>query len=169
MLKFLPAALCIAVLFLPAPASADGLEARVLRIESGDTLTVQDAGHRQLRVKLAGVAAPRLAQAHGSRAQANLGALLSGQDVRLHTQGQDREGAWVARVMVAPPGSPCRQQPACPKTLDAGLQQISDGMAWWHQPSGLAVATAGYEQAEFAAKIHRRGLWADTNPQPPWR
>lgn len=25
-----------------------------------------------------------------------------------------------------------------------------------------------YEQTEFEAKIHRNGLWAGTNPVPPW-
>lgn len=159
----------LSILVLAFPARAETQVARVLRIDSGDTLTVQDAGNRQLHLKLAGIAAPQRLQSYGSRAQANLGALLAGQEIEVIAQSRLSEGRLLARVLVAPPGAACRQQPGCPKTLDAGLRQVQDGMAWWH-PAGVPMVDAAlYEQAEFEAKIRRRGLWSETNPTPPWR
>lgn len=152
--------------------SAATLSGRVFRIDSGDSVTVLDAGNRQHKVRLAGIAAPDRLQAFGSRSQANLGALLAGQDVSVIWNSRDRDGTLLGRILVAAPGTACRPQPDCAKTLDAGLQQVADGMAWWHQPyaSGPSAADrASYEQAEFDAKVHRRGLWADTNPIPPWQ
>lgn len=153
-------------------ADADTLSGRVIRIDGGDTVTIVDAGSRQFTVRLAGIAAPALPQAFGARAQANLGSLLSGQDVSVIWDQHTREGGIYGKIMVSPPGAACRMRPECPRTLDAGLQQITDGMAWWHlrTPEDQAVADrAAYQQAEFDARIHRRGLWADTNPIPPWQ
>ena len=153
-------------------ANAATLNGRVFRIDSGDTVTVLDASNRQNKVRLTGIAAPDRLQSFGSRSQANLGALLSGQDVSVIWNSRDRDGSLLGQILVAAPGSACRLQPDCPRTLDAGLQQLTDGMAWWHQTSISAespVNRASYQQAEFDAKIHRRGLWADTNPIPPWQ
>lgn len=144
----------------------------MIRIESGDTVIVMDAASQQRRVRLAGIAAPHPQQDFGNRAQASLSALLANQEVSVDVRSQDSDGSLVGKMLVSPPGAACRMQPTCPKTIDAGLQQIADGLAWWHARtlSELTSAESGaYGRAEFDAKIHRRGLWASTNPTPPWK
>lgn len=158
-------------LFVQA-ASAETLVGRVVLIADGDTITVLDAASNQHKIRLMGIDAPEKTQAFGNRSQSNLGALLSGQEVAVEWNGRDRNGLIVGKVLVAPVASACRLQPNCPKTVDAGLQQVRDGLAWWH-PQTVNEQTpndrAAYQHAEFDAKIYRRGLWSDTNPTPPWQ
>lgn len=153
-------------------AAAEILDGRVMRIEDGDTIVVADKNNSQYTVRLAGIDAPNRLQAFGPQAQANLGSLLSGQDVTVIWEKHTREGDILGKVMVSPPEASCRTRPECPRTLDSGLQQIVDGMAWWRIQSvedQSAPDRAAYRHAEFDAKIHRRGLWRDANPTPPWQ
>ena len=60
---------------------------------------------------------------------------------------------------------------SCLKSLDAGLQQIRDGMAWHYKDYEREQSTedrARYAAAETKARELRAGLWADTSPVPPW-
>ena len=158
-------------LFVQA-ASAETLVGRVVLIADGDTITVLDAASNQHNIRLMGIDAPEKTQAFGNRSQSNLGALLSGQEVAVEWIGRDRTGLIVGKVLVAPEDSACRLRPNCPKTVDAGLQQVRDGMAWWHHQTVNEQTPndrAAYQQAEFDAKVYRRGLWSDTNPVPPWQ
>jgi endonuclease YncB( thermonuclease family) len=71
-------------------------------------------------------------------------------------------------VMVA--SSDCRTD-HCPKTLDAGLTQLTVGLAWWYRKyaNEQSPQDAGrYEFAEQEARAKRAGLWADGQPIPPW-
>jgi endonuclease YncB( thermonuclease family) len=148
---------------LAVPALADTLSGQVVGIESGDTVRVADKAARPFRVRLIGIAAPRLQQPFGKEAQSHLGSLLTGQEVNVLWDKRSTDGAIVGKVLLAAPGG---------TSQDAGLQQITDGMAWWHLEAveDLGQADRGaYQHAEFDAKIHRRGLWRDTNPQPPWK
>lgn len=160
------------ILSISAPVDAETLVGRVIRIEDGGTVTILDAGNRQQTIRLVGIAAPDRLQSFGARAQANLGSLISGQEVAVIWGMRTREGDILGKVIVSPPEAACRQRLECQKTLDAGLQQVADGMAWWHLQNiqdQAATDRAAYQHAEFDAKIHRRGLWADTNPIPPWK
>jgi len=70
--------------------------------------------------------------------------------------------------MVAAPS--CRAT-RCPKTLDAGLAQLTVGLAWWYRKysKDQSPEDAGrYEFAEQEARAKRAGLWADRQPVPPW-
>ncbi|HPL68527.1 MAG TPA: thermonuclease family protein, partial [Smithellaceae bacterium] len=61
--------------------------------------------------------------------------------------------------------------PACPKTLDVGLAQLTVGLAWWYQKYAKEQSPedAGqYEFAEHEARAKHVGLWADGHPIPPW-
>jgi endonuclease YncB( thermonuclease family) len=54
---------------------------------------------------------------------------------------------------------------------DANLEQVKAGMTWWYRQYAREQSPKDredYEVAEFQAKIHRLGLWADKNPVPPW-
>ena len=68
----------------------------------------------------------------------------------------------------------CRDKPECPQTRDAGLAQMTAGLAWWlrkYANEQGAEDRGPYEHAEFKAKIRRAGLWSEKAPTPPreWR
>lgn len=152
-------------------AQAETLTGWVSHIADGDTITVLDYSNQQYKVRLMGIDAPEKYQAYGNRSHQNLGALLNGRDVVVEWNKKDRYGRIIGKVMVTPFDSPCRNQPDCPKSLDAGLEQIKSGQAWWYRSYAKEQAQedrSKYEQTEFEAKIHRNGLWAGTNPVPPW-
>ena len=55
----------------------------------------------------------------------------------------------------------------CPKTLDAGLAQITAGLAWHHKQYAQEQTPEErerYASAKLAARARRAGLWSDPNP-----
>lgn len=162
---------CLSLTFASS-AIAETLIGYVAGIIDGDTIVVVDSDKRQNIVRLEGIDAPGKSQTYGNRAQAHLGSLLTGQlEVAVDWHQKDGSGKIIGKVLIAPDDSPCRNQHGCPKTLDVNLQQLRAGMAWWHPQSRTEQSRddrAAYEAAEFDAKIHRRGLWADSYPVPPW-
>lgn len=92
---------------------------------------------------------------------------MFGRDVEVVGDKKDRYGRTIARILVADPQ--CRE-PSCPKALDAGLEQVRAGMAWWYKQYSKEQAPQDredYEVAEFNAKVRRLGLWADKDPVAP--
>ena len=127
------------LLLLAAPASAaDLLQGRVVRIADGDTLTVLDGDQVQHRVRLAGIDAPEKAQPFGERSRQNLARLVAGRAVEIRWHKRDRYGRVVGQVWVVSPDARC-QGAGCPKTLDAGLAQVTVGLAW--QSVGALIET----------------------------
>jgi endonuclease YncB( thermonuclease family) len=112
--------------------------------------------------------APEKAQPFGQKSKAKLSAIAFNRDVEIVGKKLDRYGRTIGKVMVA---DPTCNMPTCPKIHDAGLLQIKSGMAWCDRQDAREQAPKDrqdYELAEFQAKIHRLGLWGDTNPVPPW-
>lgn len=162
----------VPVLFLALPVSCRAdLEGRVVGISDGDTVTVLAAENIQYKVRLLGIDAPEKAQPFGARAKEALSGLVFGQSVTVEGNKRDRYGRTVGRLWVAPPDADCRGSPACPRSLDANLAQVSAGMAWWYRQYAREQALADqarYAVAEGSARVHERGLWGDPDPVPPW-
>jgi endonuclease YncB( thermonuclease family) len=149
-------ALLIQLIILVHTASADTLNGVVTDITDGDTLTLLDDQKQQHKIRFAGIDAPEKVQPFGSKSQANLGLLAFNKNAVAicHKKHFERD---VCKVMV--------------DGLDVGLQQVTNGMAWWSKKFAKEQSPedrAAYEQAETMAKLRRFGLWADTNPMPPW-
>lgn len=56
-------------------------------------------------------------------------------------------------------------------TLDAGMYQLTVGMAWWyrHYAKEQTLEQRGqYEFAESEAKAKKAGLWQVPEPVAPW-
>ena len=158
------------LLLLAAAAAADLLEARVVRIADGDTLTVLDADQVQHRVRLAGIDAPERAQPFGERSKQNLARLVAGKAVEVRWHKRDRYGRVVGQVWVISPDARC-QGAGCPKTLDAGLAQITVGLAWHYKQYAGEQSPEDRERYSFAeveARARRAGLWREADPVPPW-
>lgn len=165
----LPAVLPWLAVVACSAASADTLNGRVVEVIDGDTVRVETPGHGAVLVRLAWIDAPDRLQPHGEAARSALNALVGQRPVRLETVGDGRGPQWRATLWATPPEIPCRSDD-CPKTLDVGHALIQQGHAW-HDRRRLGQAMPAfsqYEQAEFEAKLRRRGLWAEKNPQPPW-
>ncbi len=149
--------------------SAQTLEGRVTGIADGDTLTVLDAARNSHKIRLLGIDAPERGQAFGEKSRQSLASLTFRKQVSVDWQGRDTYGRILGRVWVAAPE--CRQG-NCPKTIDANLEQLRLGLAWWNRKfaDGQFPGDArAYEAAERRARSARAGLWIERNPMPPWR
>jgi len=152
-------------------ATAETITGRVVGVADGDTITVLDADKRQHRIRVAGIDAPERGQPSGFRSKDSLGALVHEQPVLIEWDKRDRFGRIVGKVWAAPADSPCRGEPACPMTLDAGLEQIKLGRAWWfrkYADEQTADDRCTYAEAEAEARAAHRGLWLDADPVAPW-
>jgi len=149
-------------------ASAETIMGRVVGVADGDTVTVLDADRVQHKIRVAGIDAPEKKQAFGQRSKASMSDLVFGKDVVVVTSKRDRYGRLVGKVMVAEPSCASRM---CPKTLDAGLAQLTTGMAWWYRQYAQeqsAEDAGAYEFAEQEARGRHAGLWRDADPTAPW-
>jgi len=137
-------------------ASADTFTGRVVEITDGDTLTLL-IGRQHRKINLAAIDAPERYQAWGDQSRTNLSRLALNQSAVATCTQLDRWGNHICKLTVS--------------TLDIGLEQIKDGMAWWFRQDAneqTAEDQSAYGSAELLAKLKRLGLWRDTNPVPPW-
>jgi endonuclease YncB( thermonuclease family) len=144
---------------------AQTLNGYVVGISDGDTLTLL-VERQQHRIRIAGIDAPEHFQPYGNRSRTNLSKYAFNQDAKAECYKHDIYGRDVCKVWVRPYA--CRD---CGLTLDVGLAQITDGLAWWdrnHVDEQSEDDRGRYEGAETMAKLRRFGLWADTKPLPPW-
>ncbi len=158
----------LAILFflLAQGAGAEALMGRVVAVSDGDTLTVLDKDKQQHRVRLYGIDAPEKAQPYGQRSKEHLSRLTYAKNVRVEWNKRDRYGRIVGKVWVRP--TDCSN---CDLTLDAGLAQLSVGLAWWYRKYAgeqSAEDRARYEFEENEARARRVGLWRDQEPVAPW-
>lgn len=125
---------------------------RVIRILDGDTIEVL-VDRRPVRVRLYGVDCPERGQAFGTAARRFTSELCFGKEVTLRSYGNDRYGRLLAEVIL-PDG----------RVLNHEL--VRAGLAWWYREYAPGDATLGALEQE--ARAARRGLWADSDPLPPW-
>jgi endonuclease YncB( thermonuclease family) len=88
---------------------------------------------------------------------AALASLTFKRNVRAECGKRDRYGREVCKVLDG--------------LRDAGLEQISAGMAWWFHRYANEQSTEDRERSERAeqdATARKIGLWRDPNPVPPW-
>ena len=145
---------------------AGTIEGKVVQVAEGDTIMVLDSSKVQHRVRLAGIDAPEKGQPFGNASRKILRDLVSGKEVKVEYEKHDRYERIVGKVWITPPDCP-----ACGKTLDVGLTQITTGMAWWFRRYAHEQSPDDqmwYELAEEEAKAKKVGLWQDKKPVPPW-
>jgi endonuclease YncB( thermonuclease family) len=133
------------------------LEGRVVGVADGDTITVLGAGNRQTRVRLQGIDAPESRQAFGQVSKLSLGDLVFDKKVVVEYQKTDRYGRTLGKVIA--------------EGRDVNLLQVKAGLAWhykYYQDEQSPADRRLYADAEAEARSARRGLWADSNPTPPW-
>ena len=82
-----------------------------------------------------------------------MSALVFGKDVIIQTHGQDKHGRTLADVFL-------------PDGTHVNHELVKDGWCWWYQkyaPKDLVL-----RQLEQEAREHKKGLWSEPHPVPPW-
>lgn len=151
---------------LGAHAAGDGhLAGKVVRIIDGDTVVVEAHGQRH-RIHLAAIQAPEQHHPWGEASTRSMRRILAGQQVIVDSHKEDCRGDLVGYVRVSP-----MDCPTCGYTLDAGLYQLTVGMARHfgrHADEQTPEQRGQYEFAEFEARAKKAGLWSDPDPAQPW-
>jgi endonuclease YncB( thermonuclease family) len=136
------------VLSFPAWADTQGL---VVSVHDGDTLTVL-VERQQIKVRLAEIDAPELRQPFGNRSKQSLAELCFQVTAKVEQIARDRYGRSVGKVECA--------------GVDAGAHQVATGMAWVYDR--YSKPSSPLYRLQDGAKAARRGLWAESEPVPPW-
>jgi micrococcal nuclease len=148
------AAVALLIAATPALAAKPHYEiaGEVVAIADGDTLTILDESRTQHKIRLAGIDAPEKAQAFGTKSRENLAAKVFRQTVRIEVIDVDRYHREVGRIYLA--------------DRFINMEMVRDGFAWRY----VQYDKPGeFTDAEADAREHRRGLWADADPIPPWQ
>jgi endonuclease YncB( thermonuclease family) len=124
----------------------------VTEIVDGDTLTLVNASYTY-RIRLVDIDAPELAQPRGKEARTSLFDICGLKRAVAETSGEgDLYGRTLATVTCA--------------GVNANAAQVRRGWAWVYRR--YAPRTSQLYVEERAARLDRRGLWADDAPVPPW-
>lgn len=159
------------VVLLSASSMAQGTEftAKVIAVLDGDTVLVLRegggvaAGHPPAshlrgkrgngltKIRMAEIDAPEKAQVFGETSKRSLSDMVLGKQIKVVSQAVDQYGRMVAHISV--------------NGLDVNAEQIRRGMAWeysnYHSNHVLVAL-------QNEAKQVPRGLWALSDPTPPW-
>jgi endonuclease YncB( thermonuclease family) len=152
----LAALMLLAVVVCDALAAT--LEGRVVGVSDGDTVTILTAENRQFKIRLSGIDAPEKKQPFGAHAKETLARQLFGQPVTVEWSKTDRYGRILGKIEI--------------DGVDANLEQVREGSAWVYTQYLRELPAEDrklYLEAEREAKSERRGLWRDTDPEPPWQ
>lgn len=128
------------------------ISGRIVRVADGDTVSLLDGDNAQHRIRLFGIDAPELDQPHGDRAREALAAMVSGRRLGVVVVETDDYGRLVG-TLYADGGN-------------INLAMVQQGHAWWYQH--FARHERPLEAAQRSASDARRGLWAGSEPVPPW-
>jgi endonuclease YncB( thermonuclease family) len=138
-------------------ASALSMDALVIKISDGDTVTVLDKQNITHKIRLQGIDAPEKKQAYGEKSKQSLAFLVSNKWVLVDYTKHDKYGRIIGKLTLG--------------GKDICLQQIAAGMAWHYkkyQNEQTQHEINLYDQAEIQSRNSKIGLWSDKNPIPPW-
>jgi micrococcal nuclease len=149
--------LVLAVLVLTAKVAVAAkppytLTGKVVALTDGDALTILDGAGTQHKIRLAGIDAPELAQTFGTKARDGMAEKVRGKIVRVDVIDIDRSKQEVGRMYLG--------------GRFINMELVRDGFAWRFVRFDLP---GEFKAAEADARAHKRGLWSDPHPLPPWQ
>ena len=148
----MPCLIAFLLFLAPCAAAAETIEGKVIRIASGDTLTILDARNREYTVRLAEIDAPERKQAFGAQSQQSLAALCLNKAAQIEWREKDGNGRYIGQVICA--------------GVNANAEQVRRGFAWV-SPHLTKPGSPLYEMEAYA-RFREIGLWADARSVPPW-
>ena len=122
----------------------------VTRVIDGDTIIVTVGGENK-RVRMYGIDAPELKQAHGEVSRDTLSEMIQNQTVQIIERGTDQYQRIIGIVMH--------------NGIDIGGTLVLNGFAWCYR---LYDKDGLYAIIEYEAKSNHRGLWGAGTPVAPW-
>ena len=126
--------------------------ARVATVHEGDRLTIRHKG-RSETIYLKDIDCPDLKQPYGKEAKHATAAYVANRDVVVRGLTRDKQGRVSAEVLLH-------------DGRNVGRELLKEGLAWWQRSTSK---NASFEVIEQLAKASGKGLWADSNPVPPWK
>lgn len=127
------------------------LNAKIVGITDGDTVTVLDNTKKFYKVRLDQIDAPERRQPYGNRAKQHLSTLVYNKVVTIDWNAKDRYGRLLGTIFY--------------QGNNINYQMVADGFAWAYTKY---LRDQIYLDAQKVAKRERLGLWSDENPTPPW-
>lgn len=134
------------------------IQGKVIRVLDGDTIEVKTLPAKivvyevPIRVRLINIDAPEKKQAFGRWSANQLKALLAAQAVTVMYTQTDRYGRIIGRVFTT-------------NGTDASRFMVQSGAAWVYERYNADESLPALQRE---AQEQKRGLWADSNPVPPW-
>lgn len=138
------------IFLCPVIVHAAELNGKVIHVLDGDTIEVlQD--NKPVRIRLANIDAPEKIQPFGTWSANQLKKLVAGKQVKVTYTQTDRYGRVLGLVET--------------KYVNVNRAQIISGAAWVYDRYNADTALPALQKE---AQEQRRGLWAESNPIPPW-
>lgn len=136
---------------------ADTFTGKVVSVIDGDTITVLGPSYQLKKVRFAGIDAPEKSQDFGNVAKRTLSDLIYNKTVTVEFHKMDPYNRIIGKVTL--------------DGQDINNEQLKQGMAWFYRkyqnelpPSDRDI----YADSENHARHGKLGLWADSEPMPPW-
>ncbi len=147
MRKYIPLVLFI----FSWPVLCADIHGRVVRVLDGDTIEVMDS-RKAVRIRLINIDAPEKKQAFGRWSTNQLKGLVAALPVTVTYTQTDRYGRIIGRVFTA-------------NGTEANRFMVQSGAAWVYDKYNSDNSLPALQRA---AQEQKRGLWADSQPVPPW-
>ncbi|EPS5315848.1 thermonuclease family protein, partial [Escherichia coli] len=127
------------------------IQGNVVRVLDGDTIEVlQD--RTPVRIRLINIDAPEKKQPFGRWSTNQLKSLIAGQPVTVTYTQTDRYGRVLGRVVTT-------------NGIEANRYMVQNGAAWVYDQYNTDPSLPALQRE---ARAQKRGLWADSQPVPPW-
>ena len=140
----------LALSFIVTSVTADTLVGRVVKIADGDTLTIVIDGQQE-KIRLSDIDTPERKQPYGTRAKQALSELAFGKTITVLTTTKDRYGRVIGHITA--------------DGVDVNAELVRLGYAWVYRRYSNDIELIHLEENARSGGL---GLWADSNPIPPW-
>ena len=115
-------------------------------------MTIYHDGRNET-IYLKDIDCPELKQPYGKQAKRVTAAFIGNREVVVRGLKRDKQGRVSAEVLLL-------------DGRNVGHELLKEGLAWWRRS---ASSDASLEVVEELARASGKGLWADSNPVPPWK
>ena len=123
----------------------------VVRLTSGDSVTVRDETNTYHGIRLEGIDAPESQQAFARKSLEALTSMVQGEHVLVKVLGKAKDGRILGHMYIG--------------SHWVNKQMIQRGWAWHYKRDSSDPILA---QAEVFARQFKKGLWSDPRPVAPW-
>lgn len=147
-----PRVIFLGLLLFFGPTEAFPFTGEVVGVLDGGTIEVVRKGKTE-RIRFHGIDCPEKSQSYGDDAKQATSTLVFAMKVTIEPHGKDKQRRIMADVLLA-------------DGTNVNHELVKEGWCWWYRK--VAPDNAELEQLELEAREAKKGLWADSEPIPPW-